>query len=89
MKQPTFQHIKVFDNFLTQEEFEQCEQMLLRPMWERTNSNAALGVECLMWRMNLTQDKFFSKTIFNKIQKTLGKKYEIFGKLSGQDKPYS
>ena len=78
MKQPTFQHIKVFDNFLTQEEFEQCEQMLLRPMWERTNSNAALGVECLMWRMNLTQDKFFSKTLFSKIQKTLGKKYEIF-----------
>lgn len=77
MELPTFQHIQRFDNVLTQEEFEQCAQHLLRPMWERTNSNPAMGVECVFWRMNLTKDKFFTKTLFNKLQKLLKKKFEI------------
>lgn len=78
MELPTFQHIQAYDSVLTQEEFEECEKMLLRPMWQRTNSNIALGGECLLWRMDLTKDKFFSKHLFNKIQKLLGRKFEIF-----------
>jgi len=78
MELPTFQHIQTFDNFLTEEEFAECENHLLRPMWERTNSNAAMGVECLFWRMDLKKDKFFSKHLFTKIQKTLKRKFEIF-----------
>jgi len=78
MELPTFNHLTAYPDVLTPEEFDECGRMLLRPMWQRTNSNAAMGEECLMWRMDLTKDKFFTKTIFNKIQKLLKRKFEIF-----------
>lgn len=67
--------IQVVDNFLTQKELHEAGFIVDNLKWNFGHVSVASGFK--FWVCNLSDNDFFSKYIFQKIEKYFGKKFEI------------
>lgn len=68
--------IKVFRNFLNDEDLNTIEKKILEPKWSCNHSST--GETSLFWKMSeLENDEFFSVYLLNKIKKITGEDFEI------------
>ena len=68
-------NIRVIDNFLTQEELNEARFIVENLKWNYGHVSNETGFK--FWVCDLGENDFFSKHIFQKIEKYFGKKYEI------------
>jgi hypothetical protein len=86
--------IFVFDNFLTSDELEECEKIVMRASWSFGHvSTHSSPITTPFWTMSLTDEPFFNTHIFSKIQNSSKKKFKINfiyanGQTFGQDGTY-
>ena len=63
-----------FTDILSDEEFDELENLLYRPKWGYTHKSTA-DDKWRRWRMELADDPFFTELFFKKIENLTGKSF--------------
>jgi hypothetical protein len=83
--------IQIFDDFLTNEELEECLQFTNKPAWAfGVQSDPQNPISTQFWIMKLTNESFFNICLLSKIERAANKKFELArvyanGQTFGQD----
>lgn len=86
-------NVEIYDNFLTLEELEKCQEVVSRPAWKYGQYSQASPISTPFWMMTLTDDVFFNTYLLSKIEARTNKKFTIIrvyanGQTFGQDGTY-
>ena len=81
---------QIFSNILNLGELMYCQQLIDNGAWKMTNWSGSKPTERRFWIMDLMDDPLFTDTVFERIQKITGRKFELRnvyanGQTFGQD----
>lgn len=68
---------QLFSSILNLGELSYCQQLIDSGAWKMTNWSGSKPTERRFWIMDLTEDALFTDTVFERIQKVTGKKFEL------------
>lgn len=84
------ENIRIYDNFLTNDEINECNKILNDDKWKFGHKSNSYSVYTPFWIMELTSNIYFSETLKTKIEKICNKKLILTrvyanGQCFGQD----